>query len=98
MKADLAGYENAVVNVKDASGKIVHTSLIESSKGGVLELDCIDHNNNGPYTVELGKGSQGYIYSEGVVDGISTGNGITKLKINGIEISLSEVLDITTIG
>lgn len=97
VKAELAGFDNAVVNVKDADGKVVHTALIEKSKGGVLELDCIDHNNNGPYSIELANDNQGYIYSEGVVDGISTQNGITKLKVNGLEISLSEVLDITTV-
>jgi hypothetical protein len=71
---------------------------VEAGPGGIAkaEIECVDYNNNGPYTIELAGNTSAYFYSEGTVDGISTVDGIIKLRVNGITVSLSDILDISS--
>ena len=91
VQADLGGYNSATVQVKDKDGKVVKTAQLDGT--GYLELDATDHNGNGPYSVEVME-DYASIYSEGVVDGIVTKDGVVKLKIGTDEITLSDILDI----
>ena len=91
VQADLGGHNSATVQVKDKSGTVVQTAKLDST--GYLELDATDHNGNGPYSVEVAE-DYASIYSEGVVDGIVTKDGVIKLKIGTDEITLSDILDI----
>ena len=98
VNVNLGGFKTATVQVKDIYGKVVHTFKVESEDGGTVHttLDCIDFNASGPYTLSLVGNTSAYFYGEGTVDGISTVDGITQLRVNGITVTLSEIFDIST--
>ena len=98
INVDLGGCKTATLQVKDVYGNVVHTFQVESDTGGTVHttLECIDFNQSGPYTISLAGNASAYFYGEGTVDGISTVDGITQLRVNGITVSLSEIFDIST--
>ena len=98
LNIDLGGMEKAIIQVKDADGKVVNSFEVEAGPGGIaqVDVDCIDHNGNGPYNFSILGNSSAYFFSEGPVDGISTVDGIIKLRVNGITVSLSDILDISS--
>ncbi len=94
---DLGGYESGIVEVKDAAGVVVYSMKVEANSGDIAQgtIVCSDFNQNGPYTVSVAGNSSAYFVNEGVVEGISTVDGITKVKVNGITVSLSEIVEIS---
>jgi len=95
--AKLGGLKSAIVEVKNKDGKVVHTFKLEADATGDAhaQLECIDFDKNGPYTLSLAGNTTAYFYGEGTVDGISTVDGVTKIRVNGITVSLSEIYDIS---
>lgn len=100
INADLGGYESAIIEVKDVTGNVVYSFEIESDAGGIAHatLDCTDFNQSGPYTLTIVGNASAYFFGEGTVDGISTVDGITKVRVNGITVLLSEIYDISSTG
>lgn len=98
LKAHLGGFDSAIVQVKDSHGELVHSFKITAESGGTAHtsLDCIDFNQNGPYSISLAEGSAGYFYAEGTVNGLSTVDGTTVIRVNGITIPLAEVIDVSS--
>lgn len=98
VNVNLGGFKTATVQVKDIYGNIVHSFKVESEDSGTVHttLECIDFNGSGPYTLSLVGNTSAYFFGEGTVDGISTVDGITQLRVNGITVSLSEIFDIST--
>ncbi|MGD9201116.1 MAG: flagellar hook assembly protein FlgD [Chitinispirillia bacterium] len=98
IKAHLGGFQSAIAQVTDADGEIVYSLRMDADNSGIAhtDMDCVDFNNNGPYTIRLIDNSSAYFFSEGKVDGLNTGNGVTKLRINGLIVPLSDVIDISS--
>ncbi len=94
---NLAGFESAIVEIKDADGNVVYSMKVEAENGNTAQgtLMCTDFNQNGPYTVSLAGNTSAFFYDEGVVEGISTIDGITKIKVNGLTVSVSEIFEIS---
>ena len=88
----------ASMEVKDADGNVVYSMKVEAQNGNTAQgtLVCTDFNQNGPYTVSLAGNTSAFFYDEGVVEGISTIDGITKIKVNGLTIAVSEIFEISS--
>lgn len=98
VNVNLAGFQTATIQVKDMYGNVVYTFKVESEDGTTAHatLPCTDFNGSGPYTLSIVGNSSAYFYGEGTVDGISTVDGKTQIRVNGITVSLSEIFDIST--
>jgi len=96
--AQLDGFQSAIAHITDADGALVYSINLDADKSGVAHtvMDCQDFNNNGPYTIRLVDNSSAYFYSEGKVNGLNTGDGVTKLHVNGVIVPLSEIIDISS--
>jgi flagellar hook assembly protein FlgD len=99
---------NAAVTVemKNAAGKVVATVRGTADASGKAELhwDGRDEDGavaaSGDYTIHVvgsDKNPSLFPYVEGVVDGLmSLGGGNFKLKVNGKEVLVSDIIDVTT--
>jgi flagellar hook assembly protein FlgD len=97
IKAHLGGFQSAIAHITDANGELVYSIKLDADTSGMAKtvMDCQDFNHNGPYTIRLVDNTSAYFFSEGKVDGLNTNDGMTKLRVNGEIIPLSEVIDIS---
>lgn len=100
LNINFGGYKPAIVQIKDCNGKVVHSFNAEAESGGTatIKMECQDFNGNGPYTVSLLGNTAAHFFMQGQVEGITTVDGITKAKVNGISVALSEIYEVSTSG
>ncbi len=97
---DFAGSSTARVVVRDGEGNIAFQYDVRDENGnGVEDIDIPMGDINGTggkYTVSIENNSNAYFYKEGPISGvIPTGYGI-KLKVDGMEISSKDILEVST--
>ncbi len=97
---DFAGTSNARVVVRDGEGNIAFQYDVRDEDGnGVEEIDVPMGDINGTggkYSVSIENNSNAYFYKEGPISGvIPSGMGI-KLKVDGMEISSKDILEVST--
>ncbi len=95
--------EELTVRIKDRTGQTVRTLRVEATNGEALVhwdgriSDEATFAERGLYHIEIeeAKGDPGvYAFEEGIVKGISTVDGVTKLRMNGELVSLSDIIDV----
>jgi flagellar basal-body rod modification protein FlgD len=103
-KIDTGGMESVDVNIVDSYGKTVWTEHCIANAEGIASLswngETVDgtYAGTGKYTLKIaGQESNPYIYSfvEGRVDGISEAGGSMMLRVNGLYVNVSDVIDIS---
>jgi flagellar basal-body rod modification protein FlgD len=97
--------QQVTVEIRDSAGKVVKTLKDVAGSDGKL-LIFWDGTNDGGDKAAVGEyrinvvGSDKnpglYAYTEGIVDGLTSLTGDFKLKVNGREVALSDVMDIST--
>jgi flagellar basal-body rod modification protein FlgD len=105
MKASLGSLTSATLEIVDASGNVVFSEREQADQYGNAEftwdgrnMDTSDFVPTGVYTVRLAESANNsdvYIYSEGVVDGVSNLADGAQIRINGKTVPLSSILDIS---
>jgi len=97
---DFAGSSTARVVVRDSEGNIAFQYDVRDEDGnGVETLDIPMGDINGTggkYSVSIEKNSNAFFYKEGPISGVvPSGYGI-KLKVDGMEISSKDILEVST--
>jgi flagellar hook assembly protein FlgD len=104
-RAELGSLPGATFEIVDAAGNVVYRQWQEASEDGTAVFTWDGTNSEtlelaatGEYSLRLAEGESGtgaYLFSEGVVDGISNLPEGTKIRVNGETVSLSSILDIS---
>jgi len=93
------------VQIKNGRGDVVKTFKEFAGPFGDLDLEWYgDTNDNeaaapGVYKIHVvgsDKNTSLYSYTEGVVDGITSLTGDIQMKVNGVEVALSDILSVNT--
>jgi len=97
--------QQLTVEIKDASGNTVRTlrDVAGSDGKALIFWDGLTEGGEkasvGEYRINIVGSDRNpglYAYTEGVVDGLTSLTGDFKLKVNGREVALSDVMDIST--
>ncbi|MFP4416487.1 MAG: flagellar hook capping FlgD N-terminal domain-containing protein [Chitinispirillaceae bacterium] len=104
MDAYLGSNSRAGVEVVDASGQVVRTLDVTAGAGGVGTVSWDGRTGDGSgfaqsgfYTLRFAGDARNtgmYMFDEGNVEGVSSTDGVTYLRVNGKRVPLSAVLDI----
>lgn len=92
------------VEIKNSAGKVVKTLRGHTDENGRLEMFWDGYDDNarmsaaGSYKINVvgsDKNPSLYSYAEGVVEGLTSLSGDFKLKVNGLEVSVSDIITIS---
>lgn len=98
---DEDGQRRARIEVVDETGAVVRARTVAAGADGtvLLSMETTDYSGSSSYTVRIvdtPMTRSAYFFGEGTVDGISTVDGVTRIRMNGKTISLSDIVDISS--